>query len=462
MNPAAPISGRARPVIRAVTVALGIAVIVYAATDDPFLGGEPGFGSTQMLIAIIGAGLCLSAALPLRWNGRVLASFISLGVTLFVCEWVVERTLGPRYRPPFAPHPRYIFSLLPDREGHYVRTPENGGQRIVYRINADGYRGRDVDTHRSGLRVVVYGDSFIQAIFSEEADTYTQTLEKEIATTTGGPVQVINAGVASYGPDQICLRMEDELGRLCPDLVIVSIFAGNDFGDLERNKLFRLDDSGRLVENPYILSPEVRNWFLLSQRESILKRVFKKILPGADHGGLAQRPPVARLEAWLQEAEREHRDFVLDRSDLVTNTHQDHYNADVSLTPRSASATFRKALMAAVMGRIAEAARSSGTTLVFMFIPHPMDACEGSEYGAVDTSRFPDYRRDNATEALTAIARSLGTHHVDLFATFSGHRADELYLIGGDDHWNEAGQALAARATLDLLRDQGLLERRGR
>ena len=51
-------------------------------------------------------------------------------------------------------------------------------------------------------------------------------------------VQVVNAGVAAYGPDQACLALEADLAAgLDPDLVVLCVFAGNDWGDLLRNKL---------------------------------------------------------------------------------------------------------------------------------------------------------------------------------------------------------------------------------
>ena len=36
--------------------------------------------------------------------------------------------------------------------------------------------------------------------------------------------------VVGYGPDQATLRMNDELPRYQPDVVVLGVFAGNDFG----------------------------------------------------------------------------------------------------------------------------------------------------------------------------------------------------------------------------------------
>ena len=83
-------------------------------------------------------------------------------------------------------------------------------------------------------RVVVYGDSFIHTYYVDADDGFAQQLENGLSRRLGSGVEVVNAGVAAYGPDQIALRMEDELPKLRPDLVVVAVFGGNDFGDLVR------------------------------------------------------------------------------------------------------------------------------------------------------------------------------------------------------------------------------------
>ena len=88
-------------------------------------------------------------------------------------------------------------------------------------------------------RIVVYGDSNVQAVFSTDANTFPEQLESLVSLELGRPVEVVNAGVIGYGPDHYLLRMTADLPLLQPDLVVITIFADNDLGDLLRHRLSR-------------------------------------------------------------------------------------------------------------------------------------------------------------------------------------------------------------------------------
>jgi hypothetical protein len=94
---------------------------------------------------------------------------------------------------------------------------------------------------------MVYGDSFIKAEFSQLDKTFAKRLEAKLGAIIQIPAEAINAGIVGYGPDQILLKMEEELPRLKPDLTIEAVFADNDFGDLLWHKLFKLGDDDRAI-----------------------------------------------------------------------------------------------------------------------------------------------------------------------------------------------------------------------
>lgn len=442
-------------VVQLLLIAAGLLLVAYAVSDNPLYGGEPGFGGMQKIIAAAGIGVALCALLPGRSAGPVLLLTISSLAMLAVAEIAGEVLFGPRHRPIFQPDDRLIFKFLPNRRSVMTHAPENGGATISHRINADGFRGEELRPIGTMMRLVVYGDSFIHAFYTPDGDTFVEQLGASLAKRIGKPVEAVNAGVSSYGPDQVALKMEDELGRLRPDLVVVAVFAGNDYGDLMRNKIFRLEADGSLVENRWKLDPQVRTRLDLSQRESILKRTIRSLRvaapatpnPGAD---------VTGTDFLLAEAEREYKSFILDRDDVVTNTHADYYSADVSMAPGSASARYKVALMHAVLGRIRDVAARSGVPLAFLFIPHPADVSESNDWGMADRRRFPDYDGRNQIAPLEAAAKSLGVPFLSLYDLYRGRDATALYLHGPDDHWNSAGQALAAKAMAELLVRHGL------
>ena len=438
-------------IVRVLLLVVGALMVVYAISDHPFYGGEPGFGWSQTLIAAAGVGLALCALLPTSIAARILLLTVTSLVMLGFAEIAGEVVLGPRHRPIFQPDDRLIFKFIPNRRSVITRIPLNGGETVTHRINSEGFRGDELRPAGEATRVVVYGDSFIHAFYSKNEETFAVRLGALLADRLGRKIEVVNAGVSSYGPDQISLKMEDELSRLRPDLVIVSIFAGNDYGDLLRHKLFRLGADGALVENRWKLDPRVRGWFELSQRESILKRALRNALESS-----GPPPPAITLDFLLQEAEREYRSFVIEHDDVVANTHRSYYSADVSLTPNSASARYKIALMAAVVRRIRDVAAQNRVPLVFLYIPHPGDVTDHYDGWRIDRKRFPDYDGRNQIAPLEGMALSLGVPFVSLYDVYRANDADSLYFHGGDDHWNAAGQRMAAEVTANYLLAHGL------
>jgi hypothetical protein len=76
-----------------------------------------------------------------------------------------------------------------------------------------------------------------------------QTIAAGLGRALGGGYEVFNMGVLAYGPDQsLAALLEDGLD-LKPDMVILEIYAANDFRDIERNELFFIDGGGRLIRN---------------------------------------------------------------------------------------------------------------------------------------------------------------------------------------------------------------------
>jgi len=430
-------------------------MVMYAVSDHPFYGGAPGFGTRQAGIMALGCAVAASAVLPVAVAGRVLLIVVSSLAMLAFVEVAGEFLLSPRYRPIFQDDDKLIFKFVPDRRSVMTRPPVNGGETVMHRINSSGFRGPELRPAGAALRVVVYGDSFIHAFYTRDEETFVAQLGSALEKRLGKPVEAVNAGVSSYGPDQIALKMEGELDRLRPDLAVVSIFAGNDYGDLLRNKMFRLGPDGTLKPNRWQLEPRVREWLMLNQRESILVRALRSVADSL-RSKATQAPAYNDLGFLLREAEREYRNYVIEGDNVVTNTHVDYYSADVSLTPSSPSARYKVALMRASLGLIRDVARKRGVPLAFLFIPHPMDVAKDYDGWRVDRARYPEYAERNQTGFLESAAREFSVPFFNLYDLYRANDANALYFRGGDDHWNSAGQRLAATAMADFLLAQGL------
>ena len=137
---------------------------------------------------------------------------------------------------------------------------------------------------------------------------------------------------------------------------------------------------------------------------------------------------------------------------------EDHYDADVSLQPECASARYKLALCAAVAREMRTVADAAGTKLLFLVVPSRLDVCEGFDLGWIDPQRWPDWERGRLPAAIAAVVRATGVAYLDLYQAFRAGGACELFFRGGDSHWNEQGQALAARLAAGRIRGEAWLE----
>lgn len=364
-----------------------------------------------------------------------------------------------------------LYRLVPGSTKVFTHLRKNGGERITVRTNSRGYRGEELGARAGSRRIVVYGDSFIEAEFSRLEDTFVKRLEGKLNAAPGSRVEAVNAGVVGYGPDQVSLRLESEVDDLGPDLVIVAIASGNDFGDLLRNKLYRLDAQGRLLRTRPVLSPSLRRHLALSaEGERVdggifgrsLTRLYWALNPKVvvREAGLPERGGDEGLIEWALRASRlEYEDAVVRGNPEVANLFGDHYDADVTLDPGSESARYKVALIDQVLGRIQAMLDSRGIPLLLVLIPDAIDACPDHHF-RVTERLFEGHAPSTATEVLAGIAGRRGIPYVDLFGPFREAGAGRLYYREPETHWNTEGQDLAARVVGEFVLSRGLVRPR--
>ena len=449
--------------VRIVTAAISLALVALAWYDNPAMGGGENFGWFQAALFTVGIVVGAFCFAPLAWNARALTLLVSVLLTLAAAEFVLRFALGPQFYGIYRLDDHVLYRLIPGAQRVNTLPPINDSLRIRYEINSRGFRGKELAPLGESLRVVVYGDSFIQGDFSQTEDTFTVRLKAHLESQMGKSVEVVNAGVAGYGPDQELRRMEDELPILKPNLVIVAIYAGNDFGDLVRNKLYRLSSDGSLHQNQ---SVALQDSFARDAARARSEPILRKMLRNARNrlfGDPNQIYPTGRearhgrIEDDLTQAASEYRQYVVEGDNVVHELYRDPYNADVSLAPRSESARYKIAMMEQIIARMHLTAASQHMPLLFVLIPSPIDVADVHETGEVDPMKYPAYRRSVLTDILDQICRRNQLPAVNLFGPFWEHRANELFLKGGDDHWNTRGQDFAAELVSNYVTAQGLL-----
>jgi hypothetical protein len=183
-----------------------------------------------------------------------------IGVGLVILLEVSLRMLFPET----APKPRvilnqelayqfnsdYLVSLKPAISNIYITTEEMGGTQILWTTNSHSFRGKELKD-KPDVRIIVYGDSNIQARFSKLEDTFPFKLEQYLRIYTSKDIEVLNAGIIGFGPDQVLIRFRKDVDIYKPNIVVINVSAENDFGDIIRNRLFELDNAGKLVQTGY-------------------------------------------------------------------------------------------------------------------------------------------------------------------------------------------------------------------
>jgi len=256
-------------------------------------------------------------------------------------------------------------------------------------------------------------------------------------------VEVINGGVIAYGPDQISLRLENELDTFKPDLVIVSVFSGNDFGDNIRNKIYRLNSEGELIKNDYFLNPKLKRLKKVTAVFPSLKVYFiafttlrKFISPGETDNINATIYRNATLEIRTRDCE----DFIVNKNNEVTNLFNDGFDSDMSLRPNSSCTLYKIKLMEEIIKHMNNLSTSKNVTFMLMIIPVNQRINHTTYYAESDITLWDD--------TLVNISERNDVAYLDLHPTF--RKRDSLYFVT-DSHWNDAGQELAAELMADSL-----------
>lgn len=409
---------------------------------------KPAFAG--VIVACILASFCL---LPRRMNQLLLLTsgmgLITLGLAEFGCSlWI-----SPVSSSIYDWDDRTIYCTRPHSSKKYRRRAINGGQTSFVSINSCGFRGPEFPETPTGPRVIVYGDSFIEAEYSQFEQTFCERLRHHLNEQTGPLIEVINGGTNGFGPDQLLLRMETELPRLRPQLVVLSLFADNDCGDLLRNKLFRLDAEGKLFDNQWSRAPDCQHPGTRGRYEPTLWKLARNAIRGwQSRSGTLE----TYMERWRLQCLAEYDEYVLRGDSEVRDLQADHYDADISLNPGCPSADYKQRLFARILQRIRKVCEQNQTRLVVMVIPSPGDLIDGYDFCRVDRQRYPQYQPQALTNLFATAAKVQHVPAVNLYDPFKTAGASHLYFRGGDNHWNDDGQELAATIMAPFVK--GLLK----
>lgn len=452
-----------RPRIAAAATVLSVALFVAGACAATLVA-DVGGARTSAQICFASAFVAWIAAFVFASRGgrrRGAVVVVSVVLTLALVEAAAHVLFDARLAGYYRPNDVWLYEHVPST--HHVANfadPGGGERSVDFDVNSDGFRGPELRPAGAARRIVVYGDSFVAAHATKFEDTFVRRLGDRLASALRTDVEAVDAGVAGYGPDQACARMDVELPRLRPDLVVVALCAQNDYGDVVRNRLFSLDASGALRRDRPVVGPQLRSVFAFSGSSFFLPRLAIAAWERARawrFGAVSLTPPGDSRPETLAACAREVA-YAVRGGLVVDDVFWDHADADIRLAPDSRSAKYKVELMAGVMQEIRDVARRSGVPLLFVVIPYAPDVCAAYDFDVVDPAGRPGYARENLTAPMARIASALDVPCVDLFAPFRDAGADAFYRRDGDTHWNAAGQAFAADLAARVVVERALMK----
>jgi hypothetical protein len=349
----------------------------------------------------------------------------------------------------------YLIALKPNLRKSFTRRKENGGITVNWETNSNGFRGREL-RREPDLRVMVYGDSNIQAPFSRLEDTFVFKLEEYLtASLPGCDVEVVNAGVIGFGPDQSLIKLSKEADRYKPSLIIFSVFATNDFGDIIRNRLFDLGADGNIVPTPFARTPDKLLIDATTKGEGGIRSFMSSLFIRKAAVAMAARLRRSRtardiIDDLVSHAEKEY--AVYRESQPRRFSHfADHDDLDVAIYPTAESSKIKIQLMAAVLREVKKFTTEKGIELLVLIQPSAVDLTGNLLLSYKDLERYPDYKRTNLTSAIEEMCVAAGIRQINLFETFMRNHPESLYFKTADGHWNDRGQEVAARVTANYI-----------
>jgi lysophospholipase L1-like esterase len=170
---------------------------------------------------------------PLRkLAARLVLLAVSATVTLLIAELAV-RIVRPQAafivsQGLYEADPPRGYRLTPGFRGRMTNRVEYDTEVA---INREGLRGPELEPlPPGGMRVLVLGDSFAFGVGAEQQESYPARLE-EILRSRGARVQVLNAGVPGYSVPDAVTWFQAHGKALDPDVVLLTVFTGNDLQD---------------------------------------------------------------------------------------------------------------------------------------------------------------------------------------------------------------------------------------
>jgi hypothetical protein len=367
----------------------------------------------------------------MRRHARRAALFLLVFLAWFVIFEAGLRQWGsseaaPSFQGLFTGDPILGYRLLPGARTRF--TTSEFDTEIA--VNNAGVRDdEDVGPKAANeRRIIVLGDSLVLSVQVPFKQTFTEDLERHLnAQRSPGDsttYRVINAGVQGYGPVEELLFFRQVLRSLQPDLVLVSVFVGNDAEEALTSQV-KLAPARAATD---VLRDSVVTRLRRTVRRSMVLQVLRlRYRAVTDRFRGSTGPPEPPLQS---------------------------YAADPP--PRIAQGV---ALTRDAIGAIAEEADAVGARTGILLLPARFQV-DDADYGRlreIVKAAGGELVRDAATERFTAALGTLSRPMLDLLPVLRDAPDGPDLFFQENVHLTLRGHAIVGEAIARFLHDHGLL-----
>lgn len=397
-------------------------------------------------------------------RGGLKSLVINISITIFVVILmfllldIFVRIMFPQYKQVHVYDDNFIHRLIPNSEKIEVMSEVDGGERIVIEINDLGFRNTVFSKNKTKQRIMVYGDSFIEGEFSQIDDTFSKKLEQKLNDKSGEDVEVINAGVMAYGPDQISLRIKDEIKDYDPDLIILSLFVGNDYGDNIRDKIYRIEGN-EIVKNDYHIS------FYLRMRRKLATlfpstaayfHAFNQIKRGITN---SQEIPEKYIESYVNRNQDDCREYLILEDNKINNVFGDRGDYDIVVDPENSCSLYKIKLMEKIIEEIKKTTLENDVELLVLIIPGRL-VVDDHLFKKMIAREYPNFNRSLLTDITSELVEKQNINFINLYPYFLEKNINSSFYFIGDGHWNKEGQDFASQIVAEnILQKEGNYEK---
>jgi hypothetical protein len=388
-----------------------------------------GIGRTQTAVACVVGGLvlCIAAAAWPRSRSAVAnaiaGSRVLRGIDALLWNVAIVLAVGEVV---LTVAGRFVSSPL-------LATPNASAHEHIERARRDvfAYFGRDTGNARGytdveprndapgSVRIVALGDSFAYGIVGYEKNFLT-LLEAKLGARVGRPVEVLNLGLPGLQPKDYLQMLADEGMALHPDLVLVCLFAGNDFSETGDATPF-----------------DARNWRLVGFALRLARYAAER--------GRHADPGAAQVDA--------PKGWMASPSGFSPEAYLELATKYVPLLRRERDASVQSAIddTLAIVGEIAAFAAPTPVAVVVL----PSELQVNPQLRASVLSQLRLHERDLDLDAPARETRARlegrGIPVIDLLPALSAAERGGNTFATRDSHWNERGNGVAAELLAETL-----------